>query len=315
MDSPAFRRILVPIDGSASGKLAVDLALRLADGGGSIVFAHVINRAAVIAECVTPYAAGDPTLALGPLEDDEAELFKNEMQRAAESGIPATTLSLDGVTYDEIARAARDQHVDAIVMGTRGLGGLERLFVGSTADGVLRRSAVPTMVVRDGGHAGAGPLRCILAAVDESDTSHAAAHLAVNLAARDGGKVVFVHVAQAAGDDAGTVAVTSAQAYAHERGVHCETAVVHGNLAAEAIRISAEVCHADAIAVGTHGRRGFERLRLGSVAEALIRESAVPVIVVPQKESPAPDEIAGEPNALRGRSTLRPHPALVAGSV
>jgi nucleotide-binding universal stress UspA family protein len=285
MDSPAFRRILVPIDGSPSGEAAVGLALHLADGGGSVVFAHAINRAAIIGECVTPYAAGDPTVALGPLEDDEGDLFKREMQRAAESCIPATTLSLDGVTYDQIARAAREQQVDAIVMGTRGLGGLARLFVGSTADGVLRRSVVPTIVVRDGGRSVSSPFRCILAAVDESEASRAAAHVAVDLAAREGGRVAFVHVVQAPDDDAVTVAVKFAQEYAHERGVQYDTAVVHGDVAAEAIRISAEVCHADAIAVGTHGRRGFERLMLGSVAEALIRESAVPVIVVPQNGS------------------------------
>jgi nucleotide-binding universal stress UspA family protein len=105
--------------------------------------------------------------------------------------------------------------------------------------------------------------------------------LAVNLASRDGGSVVFVHVAQSPDDHAAAVAVNFAQEYAHEKGVLYDTAIVHGDAAAEAIRISAEVCHADAIAVGSHGRRGFERLVLGSVAEAVIRESTMPVIVVP----------------------------------
>jgi len=281
MDRPAFRRILVPIDGSPSAEAAVGLALHLADGGGSVVFAHAINRAAVIGESVTPYGAGDPTVAIGPLEDDESDLFKREMQRAADIGIPATTLSLDGVSYDQIARAAREEHVDAIVMGTRGLGGLASLLVGSTAQGVLRRSVVPTIVVRDGGQVVPGRLRCILAAIDESETSRDAAYLAVNLASRDGGSVVFVHVAQSPDDNAAAVAVKFAQEYAHERGVQHDTAIVHCDSAADAIRISAKVCHADAIAVGTHGRSGFERLVLGSVAEAVIRESTVPVIVVP----------------------------------
>jgi nucleotide-binding universal stress UspA family protein len=278
MDRPAFRRILVPIDGSPSAEAAVGLALHLADGGGSVVFAHAINRAAIIGESVTPYG-GDPTVPLELIEQDEGDLFKRETQRAADVGIPATTLSLDGVSYDQIARAAREQQVDAIVMGTRGLGGLARL-VGSTAQGVLRLAVVPTIIVRDGDHLAHGRLRCILAAIDESETSRDAAYLAVNLAARDGGSVVFVHVAQSPDDHAAAVAVQFAQEFAHERGVHYDTAIVHGH-AADAIRISAEVCHADAIAVGTHGRRGFERLVLGSVAEAVIRESTVPVIVVP----------------------------------
>src|ERR1035437_3983313 len=266
MDRPAFRRILVPIDGSPSAEAAVGLALHLADGGGSVVFAHAINRAAIIGESVTPYG-GDPTVPLELIEQDEGDLFKRETQRAADVGIPATTLSLDGVSYDQIARAAREQQVDAIVMGTRGLGGLARL-VGSTAQGVLRLAVVPTIIVRDGDHLAHGRLRCILAAIDESETSRDAAYLAVNLAARDGGSVVFVHVAQSPDDHAAAVAVQFAQEFAHERGVHYDTAIVHGHAA-------------DAIPVGTHGRRGFERLVLGSVAEAVIRESTVPVIVVP----------------------------------
>ena len=280
MDTPAFRRILVPVDGSTASEAAVGLALHLADGGGSVVFAHAINRLAIIGECVTAYG-GDPAVALGPLEDDEVDLFKREMQRATDSGISATTVSLDGVTYDQIARAARDQHVDAIVMGTRGLGGLASLLVGSTTDGVLRRSAVPTIVLRDDAHAVHGRLRCVLAAIDASAASRAAAYLAVKVAAHDGGSVVFVHVQQSPDDYAVDMAMKFAQEYAHEKGVHYDTAIVHGNVAADAIRSSAAVYHADAIAVGTHGRRGFERLMLGSVAEALVRESTVPVIVVP----------------------------------
>ncbi len=281
MDSPTFRRILVPVDGSPASEAAVGLALQLAAGGGSIVFAHVINRAAIIAECTTPYEIGDPTLALGPLEDDESELFTRELRRAGLHGVPASILALDGVSYEGIARAARERQVDAIVMGTRGPDSLARRFIGSTAEGVLRRSGVPTIVVRDGSPLEPARWRSILAALDDSDASHDAAYLAVNLAARDGGSVTFVHVAHLPADQAALIAVESAQAYALERGVPHNAVIVHGNAAAAAIRISAEICRADAIVVGTHGRRGLQRLFLGSVAEAVIRESTVPVVVVP----------------------------------
>lgn len=41
---------------------------------------------------------------------------------------------------------------------------------------------------------------------------------------------------------------------------------------------------ADVIVAGTHGRRGMERLMLGSVAEALVRRAACPVLIVREKE-------------------------------
>jgi nucleotide-binding universal stress UspA family protein len=49
---------------------------------------------------------------------------------------------------------------------------------------------------------------------------------------------------------------------------------------AEAIRRSAEEAGADLVVMGTHGRSGFHRLMLGSVAERVLRESDVPVLTV-----------------------------------
>jgi nucleotide-binding universal stress UspA family protein len=48
----------------------------------------------------------------------------------------------------------------------------------------------------------------------------------------------------------------------------------------EAIEQEAENWHADLIVMGTHGRRGFRRLLLGSVAENLIRISTKPVLLI-----------------------------------
>jgi len=48
----------------------------------------------------------------------------------------------------------------------------------------------------------------------------------------------------------------------------------------DAIEQEAESWHADLIVIGTHGRRGFRRLLLGSVAENLIRTSTKPVLLI-----------------------------------
>ncbi len=53
-----------------------------------------------------------------------------------------------GVPYREILRVAREQHSDLIVMGTRGAGPVERRFVGSTAQHVVRESVCPVLTVR-----------------------------------------------------------------------------------------------------------------------------------------------------------------------
>jgi nucleotide-binding universal stress UspA family protein len=53
-----------------------------------------------------------------------------------------------------------------------------------------------------------------------------------------------------------------------------------GQRISDAVEQEAENWHADLIVIGTHGRRGFRRLLLGSVAENLIRISASPVLLI-----------------------------------
>ena len=60
-----------------------------------------------------------------------------------------------------------------------------------------------------------------------------------------------------------------------------------GNITAEQIQSTADAFHADLVVLGTHGRSGFKRLMLGSVAEAFIRISTRPVLLVPQKATAA----------------------------
>ncbi len=84
---------------------------------------------------------------------------------------------------------------------------------------------------------------------------------------------------------AGRAIVGAARQEAKNVGVEAETAVIEGGVlrVADAIVSDAEKWHADVIVVGTHGRHGVGRLLLGSVAEAIARESAIPVLLVRQR--------------------------------
>jgi nucleotide-binding universal stress UspA family protein len=84
-----------------------------------------------------------------------------------------------------------------------------------------------------------------------------------------------------------TAAMESARTRLEERraaygaDVDIEVKLVTGGDAAEEITAYAVAHAADLIAVTTHGRTGLKRLALGSVAEAVIRHSRVPVLVLP----------------------------------
>ncbi len=58
---------------------------------------------------------------------------------------------------------------------------------------------------------------------------------------------------------------------------------------------------ADLIVMGTHGRRGFKRLLLGSVTEAVLREAPCPVLTVPPHVSATASEAGVQAHSLSGR--------------
>jgi nucleotide-binding universal stress UspA family protein len=146
--------------------------------------------------------------------------------------------------------------------------------------------------------------RRILVAIDGSDTAQLALDHALNLAREQQARVRIVHalesvhflVSMAGGYpfDAsaliesmradGERVLEQARVVAHKAGVDAETALIEGETpvdrAATIIVQDALRWDADLIVVGTHGRRGFDRIVLGSVAETLVRIAHTPVLLV-----------------------------------
>jgi len=294
-----LQKIIVPVDGLPASLRALDLAIALARSHGSeLILGNAVNYAAAIAQVAVPYGVSDATPLLNEVSDAAHSILADAETACKTAGVAATTIVLEGPAVGAIVDAAKAQGAEAIVMGTRGIGGLERWFVGSTADGVLRTADVPVFVVHPVDDAPPPSFKRILVAVDDSDASAAAVAFAIDLAAAESGVPVFAHVIETAGlveksheygYDA-TPMLAELRAAAHQqldaavaaaraRGLVPETLIAEGH-AAPMILAAAAAHEAGAIAIGTHGRRGLRRLFVGSVAEAVVRESPVPVVVV-----------------------------------
>ena len=150
----------------------------------------------------------------------------------------------------------------------------------------------------------------ILIAVDGSDTSNLALDHAVQLAQSQRARLRIVHVLELfkypltmldgpAFDPTplwealraeGRHALSVASAKARSAGVDSEIAMLEGNdpslRVATTIAKDAQGWDADLIVLGTHGRSGFNRILLGSVAETLVRMAPAPVLLV-RAPSPA----------------------------
>lgn len=146
----------------------------------------------------------------------------------------------------------------------------------------------------------------ILAPIDGSETSARALETALRMARESGGQIVPLYVvdvplagADAPGYDPSIVrdalfeegARVNAEALAKMThfGVSGtprfeETNPLGDDIAHAILRVANEL-PADLVVMGTHGRRGFRRLLLGSVAERFLRIAACPVLLVPASDS------------------------------
>jgi nucleotide-binding universal stress UspA family protein len=143
-----FKKILVPVDGSAPSKAAADLAVRLAsDQGADLVFVSVCETARIIAMMSTPAIGADPSIAL----DAEREACRHALDDAGKLTVSASckvqSFLDEGVSIDCILQSAENTKADLIVMGSHGRGGLARAVVGSVAEGVMRRAKIPVLIL------------------------------------------------------------------------------------------------------------------------------------------------------------------------
>lgn len=142
-------------------------------------------------------------------------------------------------------------------------------------------------------------------ATDGSETSMKTAKLAVGMAKRAGGAVAAIYVvdisrlAQLPGYTTlpgiserlmelmfkeAEDAISEIGEMASNAGVPFEKIVAEGNPSEEILRRSSE-SGIDLLVMGSIGRTGIEKIMLGSVAEKVVRNSRVPVLIVPGKSN------------------------------
>lgn len=219
-----------------------------------------------------------------------------------------------GQAYQEICNLAREINANLIVLASRGHIGLKRVLLGSTAERVVRFAPCPVLVVRQRksrGRMGLGlvpstkelSIRKILVPVDFSECAMAGAIYAALLAKTFGAKVVLFHaifppapvvmdrisVSISPRDKADRAnAQLSMEAFTQLDFLHdtkCETEIRTG-YAKDEICGAVSRGNIDLIVTSSHGRTGFNRMLLGSVAEHVMRYAQCPVMIVPSGFTP-----------------------------
>lgn len=152
-DSKEPPRIIHATDFSVEAQAAEDEAMRLARAlGAELLLVHVAVEA-------LPH--GDTASGMKQLTkiyEAEARWAEDRLaERArhlATQGVTTGWRRRVGVPYEEILKAASEEHATYIVMGTHGRGRVGRLLLGSVADRVIRHARCPVLVVQPRTHHG-----------------------------------------------------------------------------------------------------------------------------------------------------------------
>lgn len=142
----AFRRVLVPLDGSPEAEMVLPAVLQLARPLGlEIVLLRVVpSLTAVVAEGVRRDVVQNVERIRQQAEDSLCQIA----DRWCAEGFRFTTSVRTGDAAAEIVAGARESAVDLIAMATHGRSALGRLFFGSVAEAVLHVADVPVFLVR-----------------------------------------------------------------------------------------------------------------------------------------------------------------------
>jgi len=287
-------KILVPLDGSEAAEAVLPYVERIATA------AHA--RVLLLAAVDRPRDWGEDTGGDLKGERHEAESYLRRLQARLASAT-GNDVEIDVVASppaEAILTAAEKQEPDLIAMTTHGRSGIARWVMGSVAAKLLHATHTPMLVVRppaEGKQGDASALTKILVPLDGSELSASVLPFAADLAKSLGASIVLFHaVFEPVMTYPGAEAVfdpgvfKGMEAGAHEflastasdlaaKGVKSDPVVVIGN-ATDGIVWAAERASAGLIAMSTHGRSGIGRAVLGSVADAVVRRTSLPVIVV-----------------------------------
>jgi nucleotide-binding universal stress UspA family protein len=288
-------RILLATDGSPGAAVALDLL-------GSMPLRAADEIIVVTYPSYFLVGRPDQTGLVGKLMEGRrraAQTTADEaVRRLAGSGARVSGVVAQGLeAVDGILRVAVERSPDLVVMGSRGLGPVSSVVLGSTARTLALLSPVPVLIVRGRGTA---PRR-VLVAVDGSEPSRAALSAFARLPHVTGIVVELLHVLpvhdwsglpvraeelaelreaqdRAESDAADRLLQSSAKSLPN--GVEIRMAKERGAVT-DTIRAHADSLEADLIVLGSRGLSGPRRTFWGSTAERVIVTAGCSVLLAP----------------------------------
>ena len=299
-----FKKILVPLDGSAPAEEALGVAAALARReAGELLFLRsvqpVYSPLPVVVGLPNEFEWPWPAVGLEETQREARDYLSAVARRHECAGCVVHARSHEGDPAGVIVDTAEAEAVDLIVMSAHGRTGMRRAVFGNVTERVLHSVACPVLLTRS-----AAPIRRVLIALDGSPLGEQALPPALAVARALGAQIVLLRVNDQLplnplevslmwdwepGPPAQQVMAEmrrSAESYLkdaatrHELGPDEAHILVLDGAPADRIQEYARLSAIDLIAMSTHGRTGLRRWLYGSVTAKVMRGSERAMLIV-----------------------------------
>ncbi len=283
-------KILLATDGSEDANLALRAAVDIAEKTGSEL--HVVHAWRSI-----PSARFESYIR-AELEKEAQELLAEQAERIKDQGVEVARAHLvEGASVDKILDLAEELAAGLLVIGSRGLGSLKRLVLGSVSEGVVRYARCPVLVMRGGQDV--WPPKRIVIGDDGSEAAKGAGELAASIGRLFGVEGLLMRVypqlpevdlegrrlnARLVDDE-----LRREEKVLRERATQIEDylgsrptiRVAVGDAAAELLEVAEEgdAPEKTLLAVGSRGLGAIQWARLGSVSTKVLHAAKGPVLI------------------------------------
>lgn len=284
-----FRKILVPVDFSAQSAAVIRYALSWASADNGTLEVLYVNELTSLPFGSSSYPFGVVTFP--ELENEINDWAKEEYSKllkgfTKEESSRLSLKIMNGKSADTITTLAAENKFDVIIMATHSHNVVEKFFLGSTMERVIRIAQTPVVVLRDPATAPPFPPKRVLATTDYSKESLYIFEPLLSLSAKVKSQVTLLavdsleasYLGEFNPDDKKTI-----DAGFKEHGIEAEWVKIRSTDAVEGILDYIQSSKPDLVAMTTHGRSGLSKILLGSTTESIIRQIRIPVLVIRSK--------------------------------
>jgi nucleotide-binding universal stress UspA family protein len=286
----AYKKILVPLDGSELAEKALPYAKTIAKLKNSNVILFAVS--------LTIFVDRRDRLFASYVEVNAKELN--------EEGIKATAATSYGDVAEEILKYANNNKMDLIVMATHGYSGTKQWMFGSITQKVLYGTGIPVLLIKSKSPQVSVEFKRILLPLDGSPFSESAFPYVVGLAKNTNKEILLLHICEppivpsygsrpinptwkkyrddmwAETEKLSTSYLKKTMAALKKKGIKVKSRVIKaqsGKVAKTIMQISEEE-NIDLIIIATQGRSGVSSWVYGSIANRIVEEFSQPILLI-----------------------------------